>query len=78
MSSDKGYCSIFFYTPGGLTEFEKLLEILKLYKPSLRGALAKSIQARYTPQLIFKFDEQYEKEEKMNQLFNSLREKGEL
>jgi len=78
MSSDKGYCSVYFYTPGGIKEFEKLLEVLKLYKPSLRAALAKSIQARYTPQLIFKFDEQYEKEDKMNKLLNSLKEKGEL
>ncbi len=78
ISSDKGYCSIYFYTPGGLQEFEKLLEILKLYKPSLRTALAKSIKSRYTPQLIFKFDEQYEKEEKMNKLLDSLKEKGEL
>lgn len=78
ISSDKGYCSIYFYTPGGISEFEKLLEVLKLYKPSLRTALARSIKARYVPQLIFKFDEQYEKEEKMNKLLDALKEKGQL
>lgn len=78
LSSDGGSCSIYFYTPGGITEFEKLLEILKLYKPSLRTALAKSINSRYTPQLLFKFDETYEKAEKMNNLLNALKEKGEL
>lgn len=78
LSSDKSSCSVFFYTPGGYKAFEELLEILKLYKPSLRSALAKSIKSRYTPELIFKYDEQYEKEEKLHQLLESLKEKGEL
>jgi ribosome-binding factor A len=78
LSTDKGSCSIFFYTKGGQKEFKDLLEVLKLYKPSLRSALAKSIKSRYTPELIFKYDEQYEKEEKLNQLLESLKAKGEL
>ncbi len=78
LSSDKSTCFIYFYTPNGAQEFKELLETLKLYKPSLRTALAKSIKSRYTPDLIFKFDEQYEKEEKFNKLLESLKEKGEL
>jgi ribosome-binding factor A len=78
LSSDKSSCTVLFYTPGGHKEFEQLLEILKLYKPSLRAALSKSIKSRYTPELIFKYDEQYEKEEKLNQLLESLKKKGEL
>lgn len=78
LSSDKSSCSVFFYTPGGFLQFKEHLEILKLYKPSLRAALAKSINSRYTPNLTFKYDEQYEKEEKMNKLIESLKEKGEL
>lgn len=78
LSSDKSSCSIYFYTTHGQQEFKDLLEILKLYKPSLRTALAKSIKSRYTPELIFKFDEQYEKEEKFNRLLDSLKEKDEL
>lgn len=78
LSSDKSACSVFFYNPGGHEEFKKLLEVLKLYKPSLRTALAKSIKSRYVPELIFKFDDQYEKEEKMNKILDALKEKGEL
>lgn len=78
LSSDKSSCSVFFYTPDGPEEFKKTLEVLKLYGPSLRTALAKSIKSRYVPKLIFRFDEQYEKEDKMNRLLESLKEKGEL
>ncbi len=76
LSPDKGSCSVYFYTPGGPAEFKELLEVLKLYKPSLRSALAKSINARYTPQLVFKYDEQYEKEEKMNKLLDAIKDDG--
>lgn len=78
LSSDKSSCSVFFYNPDGQEAFKKTLEVLKLYKPSLRTALAKSIKSRYVPELIFKFDDQYEKEEKMNKLLDALKEKGEL
>jgi ribosome-binding factor A len=78
LSSDKSSCSVYFYTPGGLQEFKELLELLKLYRSSLRTALAKSIKARYTPQLIFKYDEQLEKETKMNQLLDSIKSKDNL
>ena len=36
--------------------FEKALPQLKLYKPSLRTALAKTSSKRYVPDLIFLFD----------------------
>jgi ribosome-binding factor A len=78
LSPDKSNCSVYFYTPGGLQEFKEVLEILKLYRTSLRTALAKSIKARYTPQLIFKYDEQLEKETKMNQLLDFLKDKDSL
>lgn len=78
LSSDKSNCSVYFYTSGGLQEFKEILEVLKLYGPSLRTALAKSINARYTPHLIFKYDEQLEKEAKMNQLLDSLKDKDGL
>ena len=40
LSDDKGVCTIFFYTPGGLAEFKEKLPIILLYKSSLRKALA--------------------------------------
>ena len=78
LSDDKGSCNVFFYTAQGKQGFEELLEVLKLYKPSLRAALAKKIRARYTPNLIFRFDDQIEKSEKMNALFEQLKEKGDV
>ena len=78
LSADKSSCSVFFYTPAGEEAFKKMLETLKLYKPSLRTALAAKIRGRYTPDIIFRFDEQYEKSEKMNKLLEKLKEKGDL
>lgn len=78
LSPDKSSCTVFFYTSEGKEAFEEALEILKLYKPSLRSALASKIRSRYTPNLIFRFDEQIEKSEKMNALFEHLKEKGDV
>jgi ribosome-binding factor A len=74
LSPDKGMCTVFFYTPQGQAYFNELLDILKLYKPSLRTALARLIKGRYTPDLIFRFDEQFEKQQKMERLLDSLKE----
>src|SRR6476659_8209315 len=56
LSPDKGVCTVYFYTSQGEEQFKKLLDVLVLYKPSLRKALATRIRSRYTPELIFKFD----------------------
>ena len=62
LSQDKGMCYVFFYTPEGQEFFKEKLQTLKLYKPSLRAALAKQIPGRYTPDIIFKFDAQQKKD----------------
>lgn len=61
LSDDKGLCRIFFYTSQGKEEFSKILPILILYKPSLRKALSSEIKSRYTPELLFAFDDSFEK-----------------
>ncbi|MGC2310695.1 MAG: ribosome-binding factor A [Candidatus Babeliaceae bacterium] len=76
LSPDKGICTVYFYTAQGQAHFEQVLDILKLYKPSLRKALAHAIKARYTPDLIFRFDEQYEKQQKIEKLLDTLKEDG--
>jgi ribosome-binding factor A len=76
LSPDKGVCSVYFYSPKGQEYFEELLEILKLYKPSLRKALASSIKARYTPELIFKFDTKFEKQQRIEQLLDKLKDEN--
>lgn len=74
LSSDKGVCTVYFYSAKGEDYFNELLNVLKLYKPSLRTALARSIKSRYTPELIFKFDKQFEKQQKIENLLESLKE----
>jgi ribosome-binding factor A len=73
LSDDKGVCIIFFYTSGGLEEFKQKLKILLLYKGSLRRALAQSIASRYTPELVFKFDDQYEKQQRIENLLEQVK-----
>lgn len=74
LSPDKGVCNVFFYTSKGEEHFNKLLHTLKLYKPSLRKALASSIKSRYTPDLIFQFDKQFEKQSRIEALMDTLKE----
>lgn len=78
LSPDKSVVSVFFYTPHGEKVYKQQLEILKLYKPSLRAALAKKISSRYTPDLTFKYDYQYEKERQMNELIEKLKKEGQI
>jgi len=73
LSPDKGTCYVYFYSPQGQAHFDTQLSILKLYKPSLRKALADSFQSRYTPEIVFKFDEQFEKALKIEQLIDKVK-----
>jgi ribosome-binding factor A len=76
LSPDKGVCTVYFYTPRGQTFFDEILPVLKLYKPSLRKALSARIRARYTPELIFKYDEQYEKVMHIESLLEKVKREG--
>lgn len=73
LSPDKGSCYVYFYSVKGEAYFKEMLEILKLYKPSLRKAIATTMQSRYTPELIFKFDVQFEKTLKIEQLIDKVK-----
>jgi ribosome-binding factor A len=78
LSPDKSRCYVFFYHPGGEEAFKETLRYLILYKPSLRAALSKEIAGRYTPELEFAFDHSFEKAERIEALFEKLKDKGEL
>ncbi len=79
LAPDKSTCYVYFYTAEGEESFnEKLLSRLILYKPSLRAALAKEIASRYTPELVFKFDNAFEKGLRIETLISGLKDKGEL
>jgi ribosome-binding factor A len=78
LSPNKSSCTIFFHTLGGLKEFEEKRKTLVLYKPSLRQALAKSIHGRYTPDLRFAYDQQLDKQRRIDDLIDKLKDEGKL
>ncbi len=78
LSADGGICNVLFLASNGRAEFEEKLPILILYKPSLRSALAKTSHSRYTPNLVFRYDEDQEKADKINRLIDKLKDEGKL
>lgn len=78
LSPDKGTCTVLFIAPGGIEEFEQKRDLLILYKPSLRSAISKVIHGRYTPDLIFKYDEAFEKQRRVNEIIDKLKDEGKL
>lgn len=75
LSPDKGSCAIFFYSVGGFEEFKKKLGRLILYKPSLRKALSQLIRSRYTPDLVFKYDQLIEKRQRLDGVLMGIMDK---
>lgn len=73
LSDSKSICAIYFYSPRGHDHFKEMLKVLILYKPSMRSAIAKTMDARYTPDLVFKFDEQFEKQLKLENLLDKIK-----
>ena len=65
LSSDRGWVTVYFYTTDGFEKFEQQLEILKLYKPSIRKGLASEIKGRYVPDLKFAYDAKFEKQQRL-------------
>lgn len=73
LSEDKSLCHVFFYTPAGPEDFEKRMPRLILYKPSLRKSLSQTLALRHTPELIFKYDKQVEKQHKVEKLLDKIK-----
>lgn len=76
LSPDKGSCVVYFYCAGGLLEYETKRPILVLYKSSLRKALADAIPGRYTPILKFTYDQQREKQRRVEELLDTIKKEG--
>ncbi|MCK4650561.1 30S ribosome-binding factor RbfA [Candidatus Babeliales bacterium] len=72
LSSDYKICYVYFSTYGEKIDFDEALEILKLYKPSMRKGLSKTIGGRYTPDLVFIYDKTKEKERHLNELLEKV------
>lgn len=75
LNADRSICTVFFFSEDGAEHFKKVLPFLILYKPSLRAAVAKKITGRYTPDIVFRFDEQYQKQLALEQLIESVKDK---
>lgn len=78
LSPDRSRCTIYFQTLGGLDDFQAKLPTLILYKPSLRTALSKILHGRYVPDLIFKYDEAFDKQRHVEDLMDKLKDEGKL
>lgn len=74
LNQDKSTCYVYFYSEEGSDHFYAAFEHLKLYKPSLRSALAKSVSSRYVPDLVFMFDAQMIKQIAIEKLLDSVKE----
>jgi ribosome-binding factor A len=72
LSEDKSVCTVYFYTDQGKQFFDEKCKRLKLYKPSFRKALADRLKFRYTPDLRFAFDIQYEKQISIEKLLDKI------
>jgi ribosome-binding factor A len=72
LSPNRSVCTLYFYIPGGLEAFDPIRSVLILYKPSMRKALAQRVPSRHVPDIFFKYDEKFEKQMKLENLFNSL------
>ncbi|MBD3273187.1 30S ribosome-binding factor RbfA [Candidatus Dependentiae bacterium] len=72
LSNDYKICFVYFSTYTDKKEFEDALEVLKLYKPSLRKALAQRISGKYTADLVFLYDKAKDKERKINKLLDEV------
>jgi len=76
LSPGKTLCTAYVYTAQGATAFEAMLEQLKLFKPSMRKAIADTMQARYTVELVFRFDDTFEKAERIERLLDQIKEEA--
>ena len=74
LSRDGGICYVYFSTHTTRETFEEAFQVLVLYKPSMRKALAQSMHSRYVPDLKFLYDKSKEKERHINKLLDKVSE----
>ena len=77
-SADTGICYVYFATydanENSETTYQEAVKRLILYKPSMRAALAKKIDGRYTPDLLFLFDTTTDKVRAINSLLDKVQD----
>lgn len=75
-SADLGICNVLFFSPHGKEYFDRKLPLLILFKPSLRTAVAKRIPMRRVPDFSFHYDDEFEKQQKVDSLISKLKAEG--
>jgi len=74
LSRDTGICFVYFSSYTNKEAFDEGLEVLKLYKPSMRKALAQAMRSRYVPNLVFRYDQAKEKERRVTSLLDKIQQ----
>lgn len=78
LSPDGSVCTLFFYTHKGEEFFNNILiPTLNQYKGPLKKLLANKIYGRRTPNLIFKWDKNFEKQQRIEQILDTIKEEEE-
>ena len=72
LSDDKSVCNILFHSQQGKDDFHEKMKILLLYKPSIRKSLSQMLPSRYTPELKFRYDEQIDKQHRVEELLHKI------
>lgn len=73
LSKNKGACIVYFYDPQGPAIFEAKKHRLILYKPSLRKGIASTLDGRYTPEIVFAYDHQFEKQQRIESILEQVK-----
>ncbi|KKQ33492.1 MAG: hypothetical protein US49_C0001G0172 [candidate division TM6 bacterium GW2011_GWF2_37_49] len=75
-SNDYGILYVYLSTFDEFSEeaFNLSLDRLKLYRPSMRKELATRLNPRYTPNIIFLYDKVREKQSKIDNLLDMVRD----
>jgi ribosome-binding factor A len=78
LAPDRSMCTVYFHTAEGQAGFKEKLPKLILFKPSLRSAIAKVYHGPYAPDLVFRYDDQFDKGRKVDDLIEALKSEGKL
>lgn len=74
LNADQSLCFVFVFNEDGEARFKEQLEYLKLYKPSLRTAVAQELSRKYAPDIVFRFDEQFKKQIALEEIFSKIKD----
>lgn len=73
LSKNKGSCTVYFYDAQGPAIFDQKKARLILYKPSLRKGIAATLDGRYTPEIVFAYDFQFEKQQRIETILEAVK-----